>query len=130
MFTRTYARHFWQVIGLATIEHRPAGTAVELSVGAQGGSKLLDDKMTLGLGALVDLRAANFCARPGGGESFCRESRASEIERDVGTLRAVILATISYNIRPRWSVIGAVQGPISPRLDFTVGASVGAQVFF
>lgn len=130
VFTRTYARHFWQVIGLSTIEHRPAGTAVELSVGAQGGSKLLDDKMTLGLGVLVDLRAANFCAQPRGGESFCRESRASEIEREVGTLRAVILATISYNIRPRWSVIGALQGPITPRLDFTVGASLGTQVFF
>jgi hypothetical protein len=60
VFTRTYSRHFWQVIGLSVIENRRAGTAVDLSFGAQGGSKVLKGKLSLGLGVLFDLRLANF----------------------------------------------------------------------
>jgi hypothetical protein len=130
VFTRTYSRHFWQVIGLSVIENRRAGTAVDLSFGAQGGSKVLKGKLSLGLGVLFDLRLANFCADPDGDRSFCAHSRAGEAEREVGSLRALVLSTIAYNISPRWSVIGAIQGPVSPKMDFTVAGSVGAQVFF
>lgn len=37
LFTRTYLRLFWQVIGLASVEHRPAGTSLDVSGGTQIG---------------------------------------------------------------------------------------------
>lgn len=130
VFTRTYDRHFWQLIGLSTIENRRAGTAIDLSFGAQGGSRVGRGRLSIGAGALFDLRIANFCAAPEGGRSFCTTSRAGESERPVGAFRALILTTLAYNIGKRWSVIGSFQGPVSPKADFTFAGSLGAQVFF
>jgi len=130
VYTRTYTRHFWQLIGLSVIENRRAGTAVDLSFGAQGGSRVAKDKLSLGLGVLFDLRLANFCADPAGDRRFCTHSRAGEEDRPIGALRALVLTSFAYNITPQWSVIGAIQGPVSPRADFTAAGSLGAQVFF
>ncbi|MBK8262903.1 MAG: hypothetical protein IPK80_16395 [Nannocystis sp.] len=129
-FTRTYDRHFWQVMGLSVLERRRAGSAVDLSVGAQGGSRLLGGKFTLGLGALLDLRVLNTCAQPTGGAAVCAHSRPGEDDRPIGALRAIVLTTFSYHLTKRLTLLGAIQGPISPRLDFTVAGSLGAQVFF
>ena len=130
VFTRTYSRHFWQLIGLSVIENRRAGTAIDVSFGAQGGSRVAKDKLSLGLGVLFDLRVANFCADPQGQREFCTTSRAGEADRPVGALRAMVLTSFAYNVTPRWSLIGAIQGPVSPRADFTAAGSLGAQVFF
>ncbi len=130
VFTRTYSRHFWQLIGLSVIEMRRAGTAVDLSFGVQGGSRVAKDRLSLGLGVLFDLRLANFCADPEGRQSFCTHSRAGEEDRPVGAFRALVLTSFAYNVTPRWSLIGAIQGPVSLRSDFTVAGSLGAQVFF
>lgn len=130
VFTRTYSRHFWQLIGLSVVEIRRAGTAVDLSLGVQGGSRVAKDRLSLGLGMLFDLRLANFCANPQGRQRFCSHSRAGEEDRPVGAFRALVLTSFAYNFTPRWSLIGAIQGPVSLRSDFTVAGSLGAQVFF
>jgi len=50
------------------IENRRAGTAVDLSFGAQGGSRVALDKLSLGLGVLFDR-----VAKPGQGSELAYE---------------------------------------------------------
>ena len=130
IFTRTYSGWYWQAIGLASFETRPAGHAIDLSVGGQAGGKLAGGKLAIGGGVLVDVRAANWCARAEGPAQFCRGSRAGEIERGVGATRATALATGSWQLNPRWSLTFAVQLPFTAKRDFDFGATVGAQVVF
>jgi hypothetical protein len=139
IFTRTYGEWFWQAIGLASVETRPAGVALDLSAGGQAGGKFANGKVALGGGVVVDVRAGNWCASPGGltgprralgSRQFCDRSRAGEIEREPGSLRATALATGSINLDPRWSLILGLQVPFTAKRDFDLGATVGVQAVF
>lgn len=130
VFTRTYDTVFWQVLGLATVDARRAGTALDLAVSGQVGGRFLGNKLSPGVGILVDARVLNFCARPGGGQAFCSESRAGEEDRGIGATRAVALATVAYTFVPRASLIASVQAPFTARRDFSFGWSLGVQGFF
>ncbi len=130
VFTRTYSLVFWQVLGLATVDARRAGTALNVAASAQVGGRFLGNKLSPGFGVLVDGRVLNFCAEPGGGQSFCRESRAGEEDRPIGATRGTALATLAYTFVPRASLIAAVQLPFTARRDFSFGWSLGIQGFF
>jgi hypothetical protein len=130
LFTRTHVRAFWQVMGLATIEHRPAGTALDLSVGAQAGYRIRN-VLTPSLGVLADVRAATFCAQIGGGiEEFCREGRSTEIRREVGALRIANIASLSYNFSSWGMVYLSAQFPMTPKRDFDWAGTFAFQAMF
>lgn len=130
LFTRTYDRQFWQLMGLAVVDRRRAGTALDLTLGGQAGTRLGDGKTTLGVGALFDLRLANFCADPSGGAAFCTTTRPGEDDRPVGAARALVLVTAARAIGRRGHILTSVQAPLTTRADFTVAGSVGAQISF
>lgn len=130
IFTRTYGDWFWQTITLASVETRPAGLALDLSVGGQAGGKFADGRVALGGGVLLDVRAANWCARPGNELESCMTSRAGEIQREPGSIRATAVATGSINLDPRWSLILGVQVPFTVKRDFDLGATAGVQAVF
>ncbi|WP_052546412.1 hypothetical protein [Enhygromyxa salina] len=130
IYTRTYTRLYWQVLGVASTEWRPAGVALDLSAGGQVGARLLDGKLAVGGGALVDVRAINACRSPAGELEYCAGSRAGERDRAVGTTRATALANFAWNIDTRWSLTLGVQVPFTPQRDFDVGAALGAVVVF
>jgi hypothetical protein len=130
IFTRTYARLYWQLLGVASTEWRPAGVALDLSAGGQVGARIRDGKFTVGGGALVDVRAVNGCRSVEGELRYCAGSRAGERDRDVGTTRATALVNLAWNIDARWSVILGVQVPFTPRRDFDVGAALGISAVF
>ncbi|HEY0133774.1 MAG TPA: hypothetical protein VGB85_06825 [Nannocystis sp.] len=130
VFTRTYSTVFWQVLGLATVDARRAGTALDLAVSGQVGGRFLKNKLSPGIGILVDTRVLNFCADPGGGQSFCADSRAGEELRHIGATRATSLATLAYTFVPRASLIASVQAPFTAIRDFSFGWSLGIQGFF
>ncbi len=132
IYTRTYARLFWQVIGVTSVEHRPAGTALDISAGAQVGLKLAKGKVSPGLGVLTDVRALTWCAEPDGAQPLCAagESRATETDRPMGATRAAALATFSYNFARWGAVTASAQVPFTPKRDYDVGASLGFQVAF
>ena len=121
-FTRTYDRAFWQLLALGVVERRRAGAALDLTLGAQAGSRLPNRKTTLGLGLLLDLRLLNTCADPTGG--------AGEDDRPHGAARALVLATFAHAVHPRVHLLAAAQGPITTRADFSAAASLGAQLSF
>ncbi len=136
MFTRTYDLLYWQVIGMGIIEHRPAGLALDLSVGGQIGSKLANGKMTLGLGTLADIRLANWHAQPGGGYEFSTETRPGEglpksaDERKIGATRVLGMIAMSFRTGKKTMITASIQAPLSELQDFSVGASLGFQVLF
>ena len=130
VFTRTYSTVFWQVIGLATVDARRAGTALNLAAGAQVGGRFIKNKLSPGVGVLVDSRILNFCASPDGGQAFCRGSRAGEEDRGIGATRATAVATLAYTFVPRASLVGSVQLPFTAKRDFSFGWSLGIQGFF
>jgi hypothetical protein len=130
MFTRTYGGWFWQALALASVERRPAGVALDLSAGGQAGAKLADDRVALGGGVIVDVRAANWCASSDGALAYCDSSRAGEDRREPGSLRATALATASVIVAPRWSLIFAAQVPFTPKRDFDLGLTAGVQAVF
>lgn len=130
VFTRTYTRWYWQVLGLSTIEHRRAGTAIDLGVSGQVGARLAEGKVNLGFGALVDTRAVTWCALPGGGQEFCAGNRAGELYRELGVVRGTALVAAAYNFSKRASIVGSFLLPITAKRDYTLGWSLGAQVFF
>lgn len=128
-FTRTYALPFWQVQGLATLEHRPAGTAFEVGATAQAGLRTGVGFVGF-VGLTADLRVLNVCQRPGGAAQACRESRATEVERDVGTLRVVQSFGLGWTLPRRGFVSAQVVAPVTRRRDFDVFASIGLQFAF
>lgn len=130
IYTRTYARLYWQVLGFAAMELRPAGVALDLSAGGQVGGRMLDGKLAAGIGALVDVRAVNACRSVAGELDYCAGNRAGEQEREVGSTRATALATFAWNIDARWSLNLALQAPLTARRDFDVGASAGLGLVF
>jgi hypothetical protein len=70
-------RALWQVIGLASFEQLPAGSAVDVSASAQAGYRFFG-KLSPAVGALADMRVLNVCTRPGGDREVCTDSRAGE----------------------------------------------------
>lgn len=130
LFTRTYGRGYWQLLALAAGEARPAGLALDASVGAQGGARVAQDRLALGGGVLVDVRAANWCRAVGGGLDSCLTNRPGESEREVGSTRATLLAHAAWSFHPRGSLTASVQVPVTPKRDFDVGASLGVQALF
>jgi hypothetical protein len=134
IFTRTYDRLFWQLLTFASTEWRPAGVALDLSAGGQIGGRLVDGKIALGAGALVDVRAVNACRSVEGELAYCAGSRAGERAREVGSTRVTGLATFAWNFHQSesaaWSLNLGLQVPVTPKRDFDVGASVGLMVVF
>ncbi|PRP97600.1 hypothetical protein ENSA5_32930 [Enhygromyxa salina] len=130
IFTRTYTGWYWQAIGLASLETRPAGLAVDVSVGGQAGGKFANNKIALGGGVIVDVRAANFCANPDGTRTYCNDNRAGEDQREPGSVRATALASGSWTIQPRWALIFGVQVPFTPKRDLDLGLTFGVQTMF
>ncbi|MCA9691982.1 MAG: hypothetical protein KC636_20440 [Myxococcales bacterium] len=136
IFTRTYSELYWQLIGLSTLDIRPAGLSVDLSAGGQVGALLLSGKLTAGFGALVDVRLLNWKALAGGGYEFTSESRPGEgttgsaDARPIGATRVTALATAAYNFAKWGSLTLSLQLPLTAQQDFTVGGGLGFQVFF
>lgn len=130
IYSRTHPRAFWQLLGLATYEHRPAGTAIDVSVGGQVGARLANAKLSPALGMLGDVRVATFCAKVGGGTRFCPEGRTTELARELGSLRITTLAALTYAFAP-WGLVSAnVQIPLLTKRDFDVAGSFTFQVMF
>lgn len=130
IFSRTYTRAFWQLLGVATYEHRPAGSAIDLSPGGQVGARLLDGKLSPALGMLGDVRVATFCARIGGGTRFCPEGRSTEIARELGSLRVTTFASLTYAFAPWGLVSASVQVPLLTKRDFDVAGAFTFQAMF
>ena len=130
IFTRTYGEWFWQVLSFASVETRPAGVALDFSLGAQAGGKFAGGRVALGGGVLIDARAINWCAQPDGARVVCNESRAGEDQREPGSIRAAALATGAINLDARWSMIFGVQVPFTVKRDFDLGLSAGVQASF
>jgi hypothetical protein len=130
IFTRTYGEWFWQVLTFASLETRPAGLALDFSLAGQAGGKFADGRVALGGGVLVDVRGANWCARPNDARVVCTTSRPGEHLREPGSVRATALATGAINIDARWSVIFSVQVPFTVKRDFDLGLSTGVQAAF
>jgi len=129
MFTRTHLRTYWQVMVLGTMEKRPAGTALDMTASGQVGYRAWG-KLGLGVGALADVRVANFCAKVGGGSEYCSGNRATETEREVGAVRLAHLSSISYSFRS-WGMLAAnLQLPLTPKRDFDVAGSLSVQFQF
>ncbi len=144
IYSRTYAKAFWQLIGVATVEHRRAGTAIDGSFGGQVGHRFFGNRLAPAIGLLGDLRMGTFCARIGApGEEWCpraaelqgnpklrTEGRLTENDRPVGALRTAAMASLSYSIRT-WGLIAAnVQAPLFTRRDFDIAGSFTFQVMF
>lgn len=131
IFTRTYMGWYWQAIALASVETRPAGIALDVSAGGQAGGKLADNKLALGGGVILDVRAANFCASAGDVPlAYCNRSRAGESQREPGSVRATALANASWSFNPRWAVTFGVQVPFTVKRDFDLGLTAGVQAVF
>lgn len=130
IYSRTHPRAFWQLLALGSYEHRPAGTAIDLSAGGQVGARLFGTKLSPALGMLADVRAATFCAQPGGGTRFCPEGRTTELARPIGALRITSLAALTYAFAP-WGLVSAnVQLPVLTKRDFDIAGSVTFQAMF
>ncbi|WP_434420379.1 hypothetical protein [Nannocystis pusilla] len=130
VFTRTYMTWYWQVLAISTVDIRRAGVAVDFGASGQVGARLANGKVNLGVGLLLDTRLAAFCTLPEGGREFCPGNRAGELYRDLGTARGTGLMAVSYNFHRRGSLVGSVQVPFTRLRDYTIGWSLGLQVFF
>lgn len=130
VFTRTYARWYWQTLAISTVDIRRAGVGVDLGLSAQVGARLAGGKLNLGVGALVDTRLMTWCSEPGGGHAFCTGNRAGELYRELGTFRGTYLLALAYNFHPRGALVGSLQAPFTALRDYTIGWSLGAQAFF
>lgn len=130
IYSRTHPRAFWQLLALGSYEHRPAGTAIDLSAGGQVGARLLGTKLSPALGMLADLRVATFCAEIAGGTRFCPEGRSTELDRELGSLRVSTLAALTYAFAP-WGLVSAnIQAPLLVKRDFDLAGSFTFQVMF
>ena len=136
MFTRTYAQTYWQVIGLGSLESRPAGVGIDVTLGGQVGTRLFKSKFSTGFGLLTEVRVANWKGLPGGGYEFTTDSRPGEglpntaDERPVGATRLSGTLNAAYNFARWGSLIASAQLPLTTKQDFTFGGSFGFQVFF
>lgn len=130
VLTRTYGAWFWQVLAISTIDIRRAGVGIDLGVSGQVGGRFFNGKLNPGFGALIDTRLATWCSRPEGGHAFCTDNRPGELYRELGTFRGTLLASLAYNFHPRASLVGSLQAPFTAKRDYTIGWSLGLQVFF
>lgn len=130
IFTRTYSDWYWQTFGLASLETRPAGLALDFSVAGQAGGRLANNSLALGGGVIVDVRAANFCASPDHGTAYCSGNRAGEREREVGSIRTTAIANGSWAIHPRVVLFLGVQVPFTVKRDVDLGLTLGVQTMF
>jgi len=129
MFTRTYRRPYWQVLGLATVEQRPAGVALDGHVSAQAGMRTRVG-FTFGVGILADLRLLNFCALPGGGQELCPGGRSTEEEREIGAVRIAQSFALAWAL-PRNGLLGATLVlPLTSKRDFDASTSLSLQFSF
>lgn len=126
VFTRNYHRAFWQVFATAPIETRPAGTAIDVGVGAQGGYRFWG-KLAPSAGLLVNVRAATWCRRVNGGSDFCRAGRVTEIERRLGATAVYATGGLAWTFAAWGSLSASIQVPVTPTRDFDLGGSVGFQ---
>jgi hypothetical protein len=130
IYSRTHPRAFWQLLALGSYEHRPAGTAIDLSAGGQVGARLFETKLSPALGLLADVRTLTFCAEVGGGARFCPEGRTTELARPIGALRVTSLAAVTYAFAP-WGLVSAnVQLPLLTKRDFDIAGSLTFQAMF
>ncbi|MEM9454301.1 MAG: hypothetical protein AAGF11_08990 [Myxococcota bacterium] len=144
IYSRTYAKAYWQVLGVGTVEHRRAGTAVDTSFGGQVGYRFFGNRLAAGVGTLGDLRVATFCSRIGrSGQDWCptaarlqdnpklrTEGRFTENDRPIGALRMAALLSVSYSFSS-WGLLAAnVQAPLFTRRDFDVAGSLTLQAMF
>lgn len=126
VFTRNYHRAFWQVLATSPIETRPAGTAIDLSAGAQGGYRFWG-KLAPSAGALATVRVASWCREVGGTTRWCRAGRVTEVERPLGATAVYVTAGLSWNFAA-WGLLAAsIQVPVTPARDFDLGGSLGLQ---
>lgn len=131
IFTRTYARWYWQVLALSTVETRPAGTALDVGAAGQVGLRLLGGKLSPGVGLLAETRVATWCEPVGGGaQTFCREGRVTEQQRALGTTRPAAIAVLAWNFTDWGSLWVSAQVPFTRWRDNDVGASLGLQAAF
>lgn len=130
VFTRTYMTWYWQTLAISTVDIRRAGVAVDFGVSGQVGARLANGKVNLGVGVLIDTRLAAWCAAPEGGREFCPGNRAGELFRELGTFRGTGLMAVAYNFHRRGSLVGSLQVPFTRVRDYTIGWSLGVQVFF
>ena len=130
VFTRTYMTWYWQTLAISTVDIRRAGVAVDFGVSGQVGARLAGGKVNFGVGLLLDTRLAAWCTMPEGGREFCPGNRAGELFRELGTFRGTGLVALAYNFHRRGSLVGSIQVPFTPIRDYTIGWSLGMQVFF
>jgi hypothetical protein len=128
IFTRNYHRAFWQVLATLPIETRPAGTAIDLGAGAQGGYRFWG-KLAPAAGLLVVTRIATWCRGVGGGGALCREGRVTEIDRAIGATSVYVTGGLAWTFASWGALSASVQVPVTPTRDFDIGGSVGLQAF-
>jgi len=127
-FTRNYAQFYWQVMGLSTLESRPAGLAWDASAGLSAGYRL-ESGLGGALGGWVDVRVLAYCEPPDGASSYCREGRVTENDRQTGATRGYLLGHFSYDVGA-FSALAGAQLPVTPKRDFSWAAYLGAQLAF
>jgi len=124
LFSRTYARAFWQLMGLSTIETHTTGTAIDVTAAGQLGYRFFD-VLSPSIGANIDVRTANWCDG-----SFCSEGRAGELDRQVGATRVYLLGGLGYQLAPWATLVSGIQVPLTTARDFDIGANLGVQYLF
>lgn len=125
-YTRSYEFWSWQAVLLAPLEHRPAGTAFEGSGAFVVNHRLLPS-WSWSVGALVDVRIASSCALPGGGQTWCRDGRVTELSRETGATRGYVTAGTGVELAEDWAVSASVQAPVTHRRDFDLAGSIGLE---
>ncbi len=128
--SRTYEKWFWQVLAVGTVDLRRAGVGLDLGLSGQVGGRFFAGKLNAGFGVLLDTRLATWAALADGGREFTTGNRAGERYRELGMVRGTGLATLAYNFHARSSLVGSLQVPFTVVRDYTIGWSLGLQVFF
>ena len=129
LFTRNYRRPFWQIFASAPIETRPAGTAIDVAVAAQGGYRFLG-VLTPSAGLLATVRVASWCRTPQGDGAFCKAGRVTELDRPVGTTQLYVTAGLSWAFT-KWGLLAAAaQIPVTPKRDFDAAGTLSLQASF
>ncbi len=130
MFTWSYRYFYWQALLSTMFESRPAGMAYDGMFGAQVGVALFQRKLTLGAGSMNAIRIFNVCTEVDGSQAFCQRNRVTEIEREPGSFRSLMLVNLSYNYRSWGAIQALLRVPVTRKRDFDVAVGLGAQFMF
>lgn len=141
VFTRSYHRAFWQLLTTAPIETRPAGTAIDLGLGAQGGRRFGHARanraqrwrggtFTPSAGLLATVRLASMCTHAHGPTRWCRDGRVTEVHRELGSTALYVTAAAAWGVTRWGSLVASLQVPVTPKRDFDIGGSFGLQAAF